>query len=88
MGNNVTASYTGCLDKNDGGDVFAFDVPVNHTITVSLTMDSGVDFDMTLHQPNGSIIDSSGSFNDADEFVTSQDSSFENQAGTLSLIHI
>ena len=45
-------------------------------------MDSGVDFDLLLHQPNGSIIDSSGNFNDADEFVTSLDSSFENQAGT------
>ena len=47
-------------DSNDGGDVFAFDVP-NHTITVSLTMDSGVDFDLLLHRSNGSIIDS-GSF--------------------------
>ena len=82
MGNNVTASYTGCLDGADGGDVFAFDVPVNHTITATLTMDSGVDFDLILHQPNGSIIDSSGSLNDGDEFVTSLDTTFENQQGT------
>ena len=82
MGNNVTATYTGCLDSSDEGDVFAFDVPENHTIAVTLTMDSGVDFDLLLHQPNGTIIDSSGASNDADEFVTSLDSSFENQPGT------
>ncbi len=82
MGSNVTATYTGCLDSSDGGDVFAFDVPENHTIAVSLSMDSGVDFDLLLHQPNGSIIDTSGASNDADEFVTSMDSSFENQPGT------
>ena len=85
MGNNVTATYTGCMDVTDGGDVFAFDVPANHTIAVSLSMESGVDFDLRLHQPNGSVIDSSGSFDDADEFVTSQDSSFENQPGTYYL---
>ena len=73
LGNNVTATYSGCLDSADGGDTFAFDVPVNHTITVSLSMDSGVDFDLLLHQANGSIIDSSGRNLDADE---------------LSLIHI
>ncbi|GIQ96951.1 MAG: hypothetical protein CM15mP2_4380 [Methanobacteriota archaeon] len=82
MGNNVTATYTGCLDSSDGGDVFAFDVPENHTIAIALTMDSGVDFDLLLHQPNGSIIDSSGASDDTDEFVTSLDSSFENQPGT------
>jgi len=82
LGNNVTATYSGCLDSADGGDTFAFDVPVNHTITVSLSMDSGVDFDLLLHQANGSIIDSSGRNLDADELVTSQDSSVENQAGT------
>ena len=82
MGNNVTASYTGCLDGSDGGDVFAFDVPLNHTITAVLTMDSGVDFDLILHQTNGTIIDSSGANNDADEFITSLDTTFENQQGT------
>ena len=82
LGNNVTATYSGCLDSADGGDTFAFDVPVNHTITVSLSMDSGVDFDLLLHQTNGSIIDSSGRNLDADELVSSQDTSVENQAGT------
>ena len=64
------------------GDVFAFDVPVNHTINVVLTMDTDTDFDLRLHQPNGSLIDFSLSIGDGDEFVTSQDSSFENQQGT------
>ena len=82
MGNNVTASYTGCLDGADGGDVFAFDVPLNHTIAASLTMDSGTDFDLYLHQPNGSSIDVSGNIGDNDEFVTSLGSSYENQPGT------
>ena len=82
LGNNVTATYTGCLDGSDGGDVFAFDVPLNHTITVTLAMDNGVDFDLLLHQTNGSIIDTSGAFGDADESVTSEGTSFENQQGT------
>ena len=57
MGNNVTARHTGCLDGSDGGDVFAFDVPVNHTITLNLSdkWNQGVDFELILHQPNGSI---------------------------------
>ena len=58
MGNNVTANYTGCLDNSDGGDVYAFDVPVNHTISVTVTRNQ-LNFDIFLHQPNGSLIDSS-----------------------------
>ena len=85
MGNNVTASYTGCLDGSDGGDVFAFDVPVNHTITANLAMESGVDFELILHQPNGSIIDSSLNGAGVDEFVTSLNTSSENQQGTYFL---
>ncbi|DAC55019.1 MAG TPA: hypothetical protein HA359_01290 [Candidatus Poseidoniaceae archaeon] len=82
MGNNVTASYTGCLDGSDGGDVFAFDVPLNHTITASLSMESGVDFELYLHQPNGSEIDESTNSLGVDEFVTSADTTSENQPGT------
>ena len=85
IGNNVTASYTGCLDSSDQGDVFAFDVPVNHTITVVMSMDTDTDFDLRLHQPNGSLIDFSVSNGDGDEFVTSQDTSVENLAGTYFL---
>ena len=29
----TSPTYTGCLDSSDEGDVFAFDVPNNHTIT-------------------------------------------------------
>ena len=85
MGNNVTASYTGCLDGSDGGDVFAFDVPLNHTIAATLSMDSGVDFELNLHQPNGSIIDRSLNGAGADEFVTSINTPLEDQPGTYFL---
>ncbi|MEC7228772.1 MAG: PPC domain-containing protein, partial [Candidatus Thermoplasmatota archaeon] len=87
MGSNITSTYNGCLDPSDEGDVFAFDVPVNHTISVTLSMESGTDFDILLHQPNGSLIDSSyidqGDFPTVlEESVTSIDSDFENQPGT------
>ena len=82
LGNNVTSTYTGCLDSSDEGDVFAFDVPKNHTITARVTLEGSNDFDLYLHQPNGSIIDISGSFAGVDEEVTSEGSSFENQPGT------
>ena len=80
LGSNVTAVYTGCVDSTDTGDVFAFDVPVNHTIDAVLTFDSGDDLDLLLHQPNGTIIDSAIISNP--EKVTSIDSDFENQPGT------
>ena len=80
LGNNVTAVYTGCVDSTDLGDVFAFDVPVNHTIDAVLTFEVGDDADLILHQPNGTIIDVSLSLNP--EKVTSLGSSFENQPGT------
>ena len=87
MGSNITSTYNGCLDPSDEGDVFAFDVPVNHTISATLSMESGTDFDILLHQPNGSLIDSSyidqGDFPTVlEESVTSIDSDFENQPGT------
>ena len=85
MGNNVTASYNGCLDGGDGGDVFAFDVPVNHTITAVLSMESGVDFELGLHQPDGSEIDFSENQQGQDEFVTSVGTGAENQQGTYYL---
>jgi len=80
LGSNVTAVYTGCVDSTDSGDVFAFDVPDNHTIEAVLTFDAGDDLDLRLHQPNGSLIDYGLSFNP--EKVTSKGSSFEDQAGT------
>ena len=80
LGSNVTAVYTGCVDSTDSSDVFAFDVPVNHTIDAVLTFDAGDDLDLRLHQPNGTVIDFALSSNP--EKVTSIDSDFENQPGT------
>jgi len=80
LGSNVTSVFTGCVDSTDEGDVFAFDVPVNHTIDAVLTFDSGDDLDLRLHQPNGSVIDT-GFFSNPEK-VTSIGSSFENQPGT------
>ena len=80
LGSNVTAVYTGCVDSTDSNDVFAFDVPLNHTIDAVLTFDTGDDLDLRLHQPNGSLIDVA--FFSNPEKVTSIDSDFENQPGT------
>ena len=48
MGNNVTDSYTGCIDGADANDVFAFDVPANHTIEAQVTFDSSSFFTVEL----------------------------------------
>ena len=77
MGNNVTASYTGCLDSNDSGDTFAFDVPVNHTITVILTPEDDLNLGpIRLHEANGSVIDIEW------VGVTTSGTTFEDQPGT------
>ena len=81
MGTNVTDTYTGCLDAEDTNDVFAFDVPANHTIEAKLVMDTGMDFDLWLHQPNGSAISSSGNWNDANETVSSEGTPEEGMQG-------
>jgi hypothetical protein len=80
LGSNVTAVFTGCVDSTDSSDVFAFDVPLNHTIDAVLTFDAGDDLDLRLHQPNGTVIDFALISNP--EKVTSIDSDFENQPGT------
>mgnify|MGYP001213653625 CR=1 FL=1 len=87
MGNNVTDTYTGCVDSAEEGDVFAFDVPVNHTIDARLTLESGHDIDLILHQPNGTIIDASvidqgNNPTILEELVSSSGTSFEDQPGT------
>ena len=81
LGNNVTDVFTGCLDFVDDGDVFAFSVPVNHTIEATLTLETGNDFDLLLHQPNGSFIDVSGANGDAAEKVSSKNTEEEGLAG-------
>ena len=70
MGSNVTATYTGCVDTTDEVDVFAFDVPLDHVIDVSMTMEDGSnDFDLYLKDSNGNRIDYS--WFDNPETVTS-----------------
>ena len=81
FGNNVTDIFTGCLDSIDDGDVFAFSVPVNHTIEATLTVETGNDFDLILHQPNGSFIDYSLNNGDLDEKVSSKNTEEEGLAG-------
>ena len=55
MGSNVSASYTGCIDRQtDRSDVFAFDVPADHVIEAKLTMeDAANDFDLFIEDSNG-----------------------------------
>ena len=48
MGQNVTDSYTGCIDGIDGNDVFSFDVPENHTIEAQITLDQSASFTVRL----------------------------------------
>lgn len=72
MGSNVTSAYTGCVDGTDRNDVFAFDVPANHTIEVELTMhDSAADLDIFIHAPNGSVADSGFSISNPETASTS-----------------
>ena len=81
LGTNVTDTYTGCVDAEDGNDVFAFTVPNNHTIEVKMVMDTGVDFDLRLHQPNGSIISTGVLSGDANETISSEGTDEEGMAG-------
>ncbi len=81
MGTNVTDSYTGCLDNEDSNDVFAFTVPNNHTIDAKLVMDTGVDFDLLLHQPNGTIISFGGLSGDANDTASSEGTDEEGMPG-------
>ena len=58
MGNNVTATYNGCMDGSDGDDVYAFDVPAGYFIELSLDAeDQTSDLDVFIHFSNGSEVD-------------------------------
>ena len=58
MGNNVTSSYTGCMDGADGDDVYAFDVPAGYFLEVELDAeDQNSDLDVFIHYSNGSEVD-------------------------------
>ena len=58
MGNNITATYTGCMDGADGDDVFAFDVPAGYFLEIELDAeDQASDLDIFIHHSNGSEVD-------------------------------
>ncbi|MBT5391834.1 MAG: hypothetical protein HOL22_05740 [Euryarchaeota archaeon] len=81
MGTNVTASYTGCIDGVDKNDVFAFDVPANHSIDVTLTLDQPVTafIDLTY---GASDVDMSVSFSGNEGAVSSLGTAFDGIGGT------
>ena len=83
MGSNVSASYTGCLDKaSDENDVFSFDVPADHVIEAKLTIeDSNNDFDLFIEDANGTELDSSEGITTT-EFATTLGTPEEGTAGT------
>ena len=57
MGQNVTDSYTGCIDGIEGNDVFSFDVPANHTIEAQVTLDQSVFFTLRLTDGASTTVD-------------------------------
>lgn len=83
MGSNVSASYTGCIDRQtDRSDVFAFDVPADHVIEAKLTMeDAANDFDLFIEDSNGTELNSSEGI-DITEFTTTLGTPEEGTAGT------
>ena len=85
MGNNVTSSFDGCMDSDDGNDVLAFDVPANHTIEAMLEMEASIDFDLLLHQSNGSLLDFSAATGSGNESVSSLNTAKDGVAGTYFL---
>ena len=82
MGTNVTATYTGCIDGIDENDVLAFDVPVNHSIDVTLTLDQAATTFVDLTHGNLNYVDSSVSFAGNDGAVSSLGTSYDGIAGT------
>ena len=81
LGTNVTSTYTGCIDGIDENDVLAFDVPADHSIDVTLTLDQAVTTYVDL--TNGNLdVDSSASFGGNDGLVSSIGTSYDGVAGT------
>ncbi|MBT4065787.1 MAG: hypothetical protein HOE76_01015 [Euryarchaeota archaeon] len=82
MGNNVTATYTGCMDGADGDDIFAFDVPAGYFIEISLDAeDNASDLDIFIHYSNGSEVDR-GFTASYPEVATAKLTDYEGTAGT------
>lgn len=81
LGTNVTGTYSGCIDGIEGNDVLAFDVPADHSIDVTLTLDRGVTTYIDL--TNGNLdVDSSASFGGNDGLVSSLGTSYDGVSGT------
>ena len=81
LGTNVTATYTGCIDGIDANDVLAFDVPADHSIDVTLTLDQAVTTYIDL--TNGNLdVDSSASFGGNEGLVSSLGTTYDGVAGT------
>ncbi len=82
MGNNVTATYTGCMDGGDGDDIFAFDVPAGYFLEIQLEAeDQNSDLDLFIHFSNGSEVDR-GYSSSYPETATAKLTDYEGTAGT------
>ena len=81
MGTNVTASYTGCIDGADANDVFAFDVPANHTIEAQLALDSSSFFTLRLTDSGATTVDYVGTSG----FVSTLATDYDGIGGTYFL---
>ena len=81
MGTNVTGTYTGCIDGIDENDVLSFDVPANHSIDITLTLDRVATTFIDL--ANGNLdVDSGASFSGNAGTVSSIGTSYDGVAGT------
>ena len=82
MGNNVTATYTGCMDGADGDDIFAFDVPAGYFIELELNgEDNNSDLELYIHYSNGSEVDR-GISSSYPETATAKLTDYEGVGGT------
>ena len=82
MGNNITATYSGCMDEADGDDVFAFDVPAGYFMEVQLDAeDQNSDLDIYIHFSNGSQVDR-GFTSSYPETASAKLTDYEGVAGT------
>ena len=82
MGNNVTGTYSGCMDGADGDDIFAFDVPAGYFLEVELDAeDQTSDLDLFIHYSNGSEVDR-GYTSSYPETATAKLTDYEGVGGT------
>lgn len=82
LGNNVTATYTGCIDGVEANDVFSFEVPANHTIDVTLSLAESVVVYLDLTDSYSAEVDSSAAFFGGDATVTSSGGDYDGIGGT------